>query len=105
MNEVKNDYLSIVKESLDPAAYRELHWEGSFQDYLDKLQQDPLIARNAFQRLYDMITSYGAVDVGDPKDNLVRYKFFEDVHGNGKDAIFGLTQALMHLVSNLKTDS
>ena len=103
MNDVKSEYLSLVKQQIDATAYRELHWDGTFSDYLEKVSQNPSIIRNAFQRLYDMIISYGANEQGDPKDNLVRYRFFDDVLGDGRDAIFGLTQALMHLVSNLKS--
>ena len=105
MNDVKNDYLAMVKKQIDSSAYRELHWEGTFTDYLEKVRQNPSIIRNAFQRLYDMIISYGVNEMGDPKDNLVRFRFFDDVLGEGRDAIFGLTQALMHLVSNLKSAS
>ncbi|MFH2002251.1 MAG: serine protein kinase [Planctomycetota bacterium] len=103
MNEVKSDYLSLVKKHIDSSAYRELHWEGSFSEYLDKVYKNPAIIRNSFQRLFDMIMSYGSSEQGDPKDNLIRYKFFDDVLGEGHDAIFGLIQALMHLVSNLKS--
>ena len=103
MIDSKKDYLSIVKERVDSKAYRELHWEGTFQEYMEKVRQNPLVVRNAFQRLYDMIMTYGVSELGDPKDNLVRYTFFNDVLGGGKDAVFGLAQALMHLVSNLKS--
>jgi serine protein kinase len=103
MSQVKNDYLSIVKEHIDSKKYRVLHWEGNFQEYLEKVRKDPSLIRNAFQRLYDMIMGYGISELGDPKDNLIRYKFFDDLFTDGRDAIFGLTQALMHLVSNLKS--
>ncbi|MBU0754085.1 MAG: serine protein kinase, partial [Planctomycetes bacterium] len=103
MNEVKSEYLNIIKEHVDASGYKELHWEGSFTDYLEIVQKNPAIIRNAFQRLYDMIISYGYTEQGDPKDNLIRFNFFNDVIGDGRDAIYGLTEALMHLVSNLKS--
>ncbi|MEW6741188.1 MAG: serine protein kinase [Planctomycetota bacterium] len=92
----------LIRSHIDVSAYRDLHWEGSFWDYLDLVQRDPLVARNAFQRLYDMILSYGYEENGDSQEPLTRYKFFDDPTGKGKDAIFGLTKSLMHFVANLK---
>jgi Putative Ser protein kinase len=46
---------SIVKEILDLERFQKLHWEGSFDEYLDIVYKNPKAARNAFQRLYDMI--------------------------------------------------
>ena len=35
--------------------YRELHWEGSFEEYLALVRERPQVTRNAYQRLYDLI--------------------------------------------------
>ena len=43
----------------DYAQYRDLNWEGSFEEYLRIVRERPLVTRNAFARLYDMIVSYG----------------------------------------------
>ena len=40
-------------------AYQGLHWEGSFEDYLKIVKERPEVARNSFQRVYDMIIRYG----------------------------------------------
>ncbi|MFO0981635.1 MAG: serine protein kinase [Planctomycetota bacterium] len=93
----------LIRQKLDVNQYRDLHWEGSFDDYLELLAKTPMIARNAFQRLYDMILSYGFEEVKDNKDTLLRYKFFDDPVGSGRDAIFGLSEPLQHLVANLKS--
>ena len=97
------DYISLVTKSVSAEVFKALHWEGSFREYLEIVQGDPKVARNAFQRLYDMIHSHGRKETGDPKDNRWRYIFFDDLYSGGKDAIFGLTDALMRLVSNLKS--
>ena len=55
----KDDLLSIVESKLDPKRFREQHWEGSFFEYLQMVSSQPQIARNAFQRLYDMIVHFG----------------------------------------------
>ena len=39
--------------------YQELHWSGSFEEYLNLVLERPAVARTAFQRVYDMISSYG----------------------------------------------
>ncbi len=86
----------------DYAQYRDLHWEGSFEDYLSLVRERPQITRNAFQRLYDMVVSFGEEEYIDNKKRLVRYPFFSDPIGLGKDAIFGLDIPLMRLVHVLQ---
>lgn len=82
--------------------YRDLHWEGSFEDYLQIVQSRPEVTRNAFQRVYDMIVSAGVEEYVDNKKKLFRYNFFRDEHGGGRDAVFGLDIPLMRLVNVLK---
>jgi PrkA AAA domain len=55
-----NALLGIIDRKLDVARFREQHWEGSFWEYLDIVQENPAVARNAFQRVYDMILKYGS---------------------------------------------
>jgi serine protein kinase len=82
--------------------YRELHWEGGFEDYLAIVREKPQVTRNAYQRLYDMIISYGTEEYIDNKKKLVRYNFFKDEQAGGQNAIFGLDIPLMRLVHVLK---
>ncbi len=96
------DIVSLIREKQDPAGYQNLHWEGSFQDYLDIIRERPRIARNAFQRLYDMIVSYGAETYTEYKKKITHHKFFEDPLDSGRDAIFGLDIPLMKFVQTLK---
>ncbi len=97
------DIFSLVTKSLDQDWFKELHWRGTFKDYLDILMPDPGIARNAFQRLYDMVLSYGHREYTEHKEKVVHYNFFDDPVGNGQDAIFGLDRALMRLVHHFKS--
>ncbi len=85
--------------------YRDLSWEGSFEDYLQLIRKRPEVTRNAFQRVYDMIISYGTEEYIDNKKKLVRYNFFRDEIDLGKDAIFGLDIPLMRLVHVLRAAS
>ncbi len=70
--------------------YRDLAWEGSFEEYLAMVRDRPQVTRNAFQRVYDMVISYGTEEYIDNKKKLIRYNFFRDEIDEGKDAIFGL---------------
>ena len=94
----KDDLLSIVESKLDPKQFREQHWEGSFFEYLQMVSSNPRIARNAFQRLYDMIVHFGSERYTRMREEQVRYHFFSDPIDEGKDAIYGLETSLMALV-------
>ncbi len=87
----------------DQKTYREQHWEGSFEDYLRIVQQNPKVTRTAYQRLFDMIVSHGKTEYIDNKKKLIRYHFFHDEKFGGHDAIFGLDVPLMKLVNVFKS--
>jgi len=95
--------LSIIDKHLDTEQFRQQHWEGSFDEYLDLVTANPRIARNAFQRVYDMILHFGTERYTRMKQDYVHYKFFDDPIDNGADAIFGLDGALMRLVDTFKS--
>lgn len=94
--DVKN-FLSSQKKVLED--FRKATWSGSFQDYVNLVQESPEITRNAFQRIYDMIISYGSEETVDFKKKLVHYNFFDDPIAHGEDAVFGLEIPLMKLVN------
>lgn len=94
---------AIIEKKIDTSSYRQQHWEGSFWEYLDLVQENPAIARNAFQRVYDMITSFGVETFTQFKQEMKRYKFFSDPIGEGADAIYGLEKPLMQLVDFFKS--
>ncbi len=93
------ELLQDISERQSPEAYRQEHWSGSFAEYLDLVREDPRLTRTAFQRLYDMILSYGTYEVEERNQTLLRYTFFDDPDNDGRDAIFGLTKTLMELVN------
>ena len=94
--------LHAASQKVDTRQWRHLHWEGSFRDYLDMAYAQPLILRNAFQRVYDMIMSFGYDEYTEHKERRIRYRFFSDPESGGDDSIFGLDGALMRLVDTLK---
>src|SRR3954469_11321469 len=83
--------------------YAELNWSGNFEDYLAIIRKNPGVTRSAFQRVYDMLLSYGQEEYIDNKKRLIRYNFFKDEQHGGRDAIYGLDIPLMRLVSVFKS--
>ena len=98
-----SDLINLIASRQNLADYQKKHWSGSFAEYLDIIRRDPKVTRTAYQRMYDMILSYGTEEVVVNKEKLVRYKFFEDPDNQGEDAIFGLERTLTSLVNILKS--
>src|ERR1043165_2909025 len=94
---------STIASGMDVEQFRTLNWEGSFDEYLDIVVKDPRVTRNAYQRLYDMVLSYGQEEVVEHREKITRYKFFSDPISNGRDGVFGLDRPLMRLVSIIKS--
>jgi serine protein kinase len=96
------DVNSFIRDYQNVDEYKEYTWEGSFQDYVDIVTKKPQVTRNAFQRMYDMITSYGSEEYVEFKKNINRYNFFKDETHGGTDAIYGLEVSLMKLIDMFK---
>ena len=60
----------------DYKRYEDLHWTGTFEEYLALVRDNPRVARTAHERLYDMILSYGTEEYVDNKKKITRYNFF-----------------------------
>src|SRR4030095_8217928 len=99
----QGSWVERIAKLQDSKQYAELHWEGSFEDYLSLIRQNPRVTRTAFQRIYDMILSHGKTEYIDNKKKLIRYHFFSDERFGGRDAIFGLDVPLMKLVNVFKS--
>ena len=89
---------SLIESRLDRESFQDHHWEGSFFDYLDICAENPGAVRNAYQRLYDAIMSFGSKNYRLFKRDCVRYHFFSDPFADGADGVYGLDLALMQLV-------
>jgi serine protein kinase len=97
--------LSAMANLQSAQEYQELNWEGSLEDYLKLVQENPRVTRNAFQRIYDMLLSHGVEEHVEHKKKMVRYRFFRDYAHNGRDAVYGIDQSLSHLVDIFKSAS
>lgn len=96
------NFVDLIKSLAEKNKVYHAHWQGTFWEYLELVKMNPAITRNAFQRMYDMILSAGTEEYIDFKKPIIRYKFFDDIENNGKDAVFGLDVPLMKLVNVLK---
>ncbi len=94
--------VSKIAALQDYQRYEDLHWSGSFEEYLEMVRHNPRIARTSHERLYDMVLAAGTSAYVDNKKKITRYKFFSDDAHGGRDAIYGLDIPLMRLVNVLK---
>ncbi len=97
------DLASLIDSRIDRTKFGQVHWEGTFFDYLEIAQRNPSVLRNAYQRVFDAVMSHGAERYRLFKRDCIRYHFFSDPFDQGADAIFGLDAALMQLVDFLRS--
>ncbi|WP_435318917.1 PrkA family serine protein kinase [Haloarchaeobius sp. TZWSO28] len=94
--ELSNEY----KESM-PSDLRETK---SFDWYLNELYEDPLVARNAHQRVADMFDFYGTEY--DEHEGIVKYKLAtEDPLHDGENTFYGnvIHQSIHEFVNKIKS--
>ncbi|MBY0585983.1 serine protein kinase [bacterium] len=97
------ELIELAREHQKIQDYQKEHWEGSFADYLAIVQGNPKVTRNAFQRLYDMIMSYGSREYTQYREKITHYHFFDDPDHQGEEAVFGLEKPIMELVNAFKS--
>jgi len=101
--ESKSNLFEIVSKNYDRKSFHDINWEGNISQYFDMVRENPAVARTAFQRVYDMVLSYGTEEYTEYKKTIVHYKFFDDPYNEGKDGVFGLDIPLMKLVGFFKS--
>ena len=81
----KNNYLDIIKKQRKEKKVEK--FEGTFIDYLEKVESDPTITDHSHKRLYDAITNHGVgkLEDSDPRkhklfdgENVRTYDYFQD---------------------------
>jgi serine protein kinase len=103
MTSTPDSMVGLIASMHNRKDYQDLNWEGTFEDYLRIVKENPKVTRTAYQRMYDMIVSHGREEYIDNKKKLTRYPFFRDEASGGKDAVFGLDIPLMRLVNAFKS--
>ena len=97
------DIIGLIESKQDIQEFQELNWKGSFEEYLNLVITQPTVARTAFQRMYDMIVTHGVEEYTEYKKKILKYKFFDDIESGGVDAVYGLENPLMKMVSIFKS--
>ena len=99
-----HEIISLIAQRQDLDQFRRKHWIGSFAEYLELVRSNPLVTRNAFERLYDMINSFGVDNYEIARgETRAHYRFFDDPEDGNRDAVFGLDSQLQDLVNALKS--
>ena len=98
-----SEIISLVSDRQDRDQFRRKNWTGTFEEYLDIVRENPLVTRTAYQRVYDMILSFGREVVHNGREKEYHYNFFDDPLNDGRDAVFGLHGPLHKLVNALKS--
>jgi serine protein kinase len=74
-----------------------LHWEGSFQDYWERVTQNPRLAQLSHARVNDMIHAAGVDKLNEgTRDETPRYNFFAA-------ELFGIEEPLARIVEYFKS--
>ncbi len=98
-----HEIISLVGEQQDLEQFRRKTWMGSFEEYLDLVRDRPEVTRNAFERVYDMVMTYGSETYEEGRQQKTRYRFFTDPEEGGRDAVYGLDETLQSLVNAFKS--
>src|SRR3569623_969693 len=69
--------ISLIAQRQDLEQFRKKTRKGSFEQYLDVVRAHPEVPRNALQRRYDMIMSYGILTYERCLEIHVRYRGFQ----------------------------
>jgi serine protein kinase len=96
----KTTSLSKYSSKFDRNKFKILHEEMSFAEYVDLLHKKPLLARTAFQYLWDTVISYGTEKFERYRKTYTKYKFFDE--SSIPDPVFGLEETLDFLMNCIK---
>jgi serine protein kinase len=100
MPDAPRNFLDLVEGRLSSRDHQTHAWQGTYADYLTLVEERPQVARNAWQRLLDMIESHGSVRAS--SGGARRWKIFDDPFGDGADAVYGLDEPLARLVQTIR---
>ncbi len=98
----KKDVVGVLR-NLSGKLFEDENWTGTFEDYLQLVQENPKVARTAYQRMYDMIMSHGTETIKTSSGISTRYNFFNNSEIGGHDTVYGLNNAIMKLIHVFKS--
>lgn len=80
----------------DQNQYQALNEEMSFEEYINRVYENPRLCRNAYQYVYDMILTPGSEKFERYRKTYTRYKFFSE---DAISPIYGLEEPLDNIVN------
>jgi len=98
MAEVKKKFADIIEK--DRAEQTSTDWRGTFIEYLERVKQDPTIAKLAHARLYGVLMDKGVSDTAEAGDSKAA-RFFGDepikIYNFFKDEFFGIEPTIAQI--------
>ena len=101
MTDPQSHLFEMVEQQHSQESHAALQWEGSLDEYLQRVELTPRMARNAWQRMLEMIESHGMEPV-EGRRRAKRWHLFSDPFSEGRDAIYGLDGPLTELVNVIR---
>jgi serine protein kinase len=101
MVDPRDSLLDLAARHVDPTLHAAQTWRGSFAEYLALVERDPRVARNAWQRLLDMIESHGSIAAA-RAGQAPRWSLFDDPFHGGREAVYGLDEPLDRFVRTVR---
>ncbi|ROR29835.1 PrkA family serine protein kinase [Inmirania thermothiophila] len=93
------DFAELIQR--DRSARQRKQWRGTLLEYLDKVREDPSIAKLAHARIYDMIMAAGWTDLADTDDPKAKRLFGDEplrIYHFFKDEFFGIERTIAQIV-------
>lgn len=98
MAEGKKKFAEIIEK--DRAQQTSTDWRGTFIEYLERVKQDPTIAKLAHARLYKVLMDKGVSDTTEAGDSKAA-QFFGDepikIYNFFKDEFFGIEPTIAQI--------
>lgn len=86
--------LNLLREYRSEA--EKLRWEGTLEDYINLIKENPGLQMSSHERIYKMIMSQGVEK--DEDENIISYNFF-------KNDLFGVNEPIEEIVSHLRASA
>src|SRR3989344_3551413 len=102
MTEIKKETASLEQLIKKDRASREKeNWQGTFLEYLERVQVNPSMVQLAHQRLYDMIIKPGSRGVLDTEEQRIKRLFKDEpvcVYNFFTEEFFGIEKTIAQIV-------
>ena len=98
MDNGRSTFAQLIQD--DRANRESKAWRGTFLDYLEKVKEDPTLAKLAHSRFYDMITAVGMYNITEADDPRVKRLYKDEplkAYNFFKDEFFGIERTIAQI--------